>query len=62
MKLRQDFVMTIRLRFMNTPGNWVSVIRTPSCKRVGPIALLRYDQALKEGVEEVAKTDSRTCA
>ena len=41
---------------------FVSVKRTPSCKRVGPIALLRHDQALKEGVEEVAKTDPRTCA
>jgi len=40
----------------------VSVKRTPSCKRVGPIALLRHDQALKEGVDEVAKTDPRTCA
>ena len=40
----------------------VSVKRTPSCKRVGPIALLRHDQARKEGVDEVAKTDPRTCA
>ncbi len=40
----------------------VSVKRTPSCKRVGPIALLRHDQARKEGVDEVAKTDARTCA
>lgn len=50
------------LQYFQNIREKVSVKRTPSCKRVGPIALLRHDQARKEGVDEVAKTDPRTCA
>jgi hypothetical protein len=40
-----------------SPGcRWVvSAKRTPSCKDSLRIAMSRYDQALKEGVDEVAK-------
>ena len=38
----------------------VSVKRTPSCKYSRRIAMLRHDQALKEGLDEVAKAGFRT--
>jgi len=37
----------------------VSAKRTPSCKDSRRIAMLRHDQALKEGLEEVAKAGFR---
>jgi hypothetical protein len=51
--------MASQLRFFSTRR--ISRTRPPAVgilaqASVGPIALLRYDQALKEGVDEVAKT------
>jgi hypothetical protein len=37
----------------------VSAKRTPSCKDPRRIAVLRHDQALKEGLDEVAKAGFR---
>ena len=37
----------------------VSVTRTPSCKDARRNAMLRHDQALKEGMDEVAKAGFR---
>ncbi len=39
--------------------SFVSAKRTPSCKDSRRIAMLRHDQALKEGVDEVAKAGFR---
>ena len=38
---------------------FVSAKRTPSCKDSRRNAMLRHDQALKEGVDEVAKAGFR---
>jgi AAA domain len=40
--------------------NVVSAKRTPSCKESRRVAMWRHDQALPEGVDEVAKTGFRT--
>jgi hypothetical protein len=40
-------------------ANFVSATRTPSCKDSRRIAMLRHDQALKEGADEVAKAGFR---
>jgi hypothetical protein len=37
----------------------VSATRTPSCKDSRSTAMLRHDQALKEGLDEVAKAGFR---
>jgi hypothetical protein len=37
----------------------VSATRTPSCKDLRRNAMLRHDQALKEGLDEVAKAGFR---
>jgi hypothetical protein len=37
----------------------VSAKRTPSCKDSRRVAMLRHEQALKEGVDEVAKAGFR---
>ena len=39
--------------------HFVSAKRTPSCKDSRRIAKLRHDQALKEGLDEVAKAGFR---
>ncbi|MGB7730048.1 MAG: hypothetical protein WBL50_18605, partial [Candidatus Acidiferrum sp.] len=39
----------------------VSAQRTPSCERFLRTAKLRHDQTYKEGMDEVAKVDPRTC-
>jgi len=52
-------VAELEARLTDMGEQSVSVKRTPSCKRVGPIALLRHDEALKEGVNEVAKAGFR---
>ena len=39
---------------------FVSVKRTPSCKRSCRTAMLRHDQTQKESVDEVAAADFRT--
>ena len=38
---------------------FVSATRTPSCKDLRRNAMLRHDQALKEGLDEVAKAGFR---
>ena len=42
-----------------SPDYIVSAKRTPSCKDSRRIAVLRHDQALKEGLDEVAKAGFR---
>jgi uncharacterized surface anchored protein len=42
------------------PMNFVSVKRTPSCKRSCRSTRLRHDQTRKESADEVAKADFRT--
>src|SRR5215472_8208800 len=39
--------------------SFVIAKRTPSCKKLRPIAMLQHEQALKEGVDEVAKAGFR---
>src|SRR5258706_11330608 len=39
--------------------HYVSATRTPSCKDSRRNAMLRHDQALKEGLDEVAKAGFR---
>jgi hypothetical protein len=47
-----------RETILTTPY-FVSATRTPSCKDLRRNAMLRHDQALKEGLDEVAKAGFR---
>src|SRR5215467_5561505 len=49
-------------KFDSGQDSMVSAKRTPSCKDSRRIAMLRYDQAFKEGQDEVAKAGFRAGA
>jgi hypothetical protein len=57
----ESFVTVARLQSLAAqPEFIVSATRTPSCKDSRRNAMLRHDQALKEGLDEVAQAGFRT--
>jgi hypothetical protein len=58
-QLWEDTVLRCATAALWSMTNKVSATRTPSCKDSRRNAMLRHDQALKEGLDEVAKAGFR---
>jgi hypothetical protein len=64
-QFQNDCNLSVQVQNLDSHGggrqarDFVSATRTPSCKDLRRNAMLRHDQALKEGLDEVAKAGLR---